>query len=176
MPDPDESQPEPERIAYLPPRAVKARKLILRSQLGVPWIVVAALFGLLILGAGTLFLVRSGHPGAPWTRVAALDALPAGAVTQVPAPATAPDGTVVVVDRRAGALRTFLVPAGPCPVTGSASGGFARPCLQQTWSAAGIPTPSQGAGAPSPQRLTPVPFQLAQGQLYVNLSGVSAAR
>ena len=170
MPHPDE-QPT-ERIAYLPPRAVKARKLILRSQLGVPWIAAAALFGLVILAAGTLLLVRAGHPGPPWARVAALRSVPNGMVTQLPAPAAAPGGTVVLADRRAGALRTFLAQAGPCPVRGAADGGFARPCLHQRWAASGAPVPTPGQA--TPQALTPVPFQLARGQLYVNLSGVSA--
>lgn len=170
MPQPDDQQTE--RIAYLPPRAVKARKLILRSQLGVPWILAAALFGLVILAAGGLFLARAGHPGPPWARVAALRSLPDGTVTQLPAPTSAPRGTVVVADRRAGALRTFLVQAGPCPVRGAADGGFARPCLRQRWTASGAPVAQPGA--PPPKPLTPVPFQLARGQLYVNLSRVSA--
>jgi len=168
VPDPDE--PPPERIAYLPPRAVKARKLILRSQLGVPWIVAAALFGLLILAAGTLLLLRAGHPGAPWARVAAVSSLPAGAVTQLPAPPSAPSGTVVVVDRRSSALHTFLTRSGPCPVTADPTGGFTRPCLHQTWTATGTPAPKPGE--PSPPPLAAVPFQLARGQLYVNLSSV----
>jgi hypothetical protein len=169
LPDPDlDDQPQPpERIAYLPSRAAKARKLILRSQLGVPWIVAAALFGMVILAAGTLFLVRAGHPGPPWARVAAVRSLPGGAVTQLPAPPSAPSGTVVVVDRRADALHTFLARSGPCPVTADPGGGFARPCLHQTWTATGTPAPSPAH--PSPPPLAPVPFQLARGQLYVNL-------
>jgi len=97
------------RVAYLPPRAARARKLILRSQLGRGWIVASALFGLVILAAGVLYLTRDGHPGPPWVRVAPLAALPAGAVTQAQ---LAPDGQVVVVDRRDGDVRAFLAPAG----------------------------------------------------------------
>ncbi|MDP9207997.1 MAG: hypothetical protein M3O65_05780, partial [Actinomycetota bacterium] len=99
------------RVAYLPPRAAKARKLILRSQLGRGWIVASALFGLVILVAGVLFLARDGHPGPPWVRVAPLSSLPDGAVTEAPGPA----GQVVLVDRRDGELRAFLAPPGPCP-------------------------------------------------------------
>ena len=62
------------RVAYLPPRAARARKLILRSQLGRGWIVASALFGVVILAAGVLFLTRAGHPGPPWVRVAAVSA------------------------------------------------------------------------------------------------------
>src|SRR5512133_2776174 len=93
----------PPAVAYLPPRAARARKLILRSQLGHGWIVASALFGVVILAAGVLFLTRAGHPGPPWIRVAAVSALPAGAVTEVAGPA----GQVVVVDRRDSGLRAF---------------------------------------------------------------------
>src|SRR5215218_7864277 len=74
------------RVAYLPPRAARARKLILRSQLGRGWILAAALFGLVILVAGVLFLARQGRPGPPWVRVAPVSALPAGAVTETAGP------------------------------------------------------------------------------------------
>ena len=130
MPAPDQDPPRPGpdpgqvplrpgrdpggRVAYLPPKAARARKLILRSQLGRGWIVAAALFGLVILAAGVLFLTRDGHPGAPWVRVAALSALPDGAVAEVAGPA----GQVVVVDRRGGGLRAFLAPPGALPGAG----------------------------------------------------------
>jgi hypothetical protein len=149
------------RIAYLPPRAARARKLILRSQLGRGWIVASALFGVVILGAGILFLARAGHPGPPWVRVAAVSALPAGTVTEVAGPA----GRVVVVDRRDG-LRAFLTPAGPCPVR-AAGAGFARPCTGQRWDADGSPAGGAGPGQPAPP-LRPVPASLADGALWVD--------
>jgi hypothetical protein len=149
------------RIAYLPPRAARARKLILRSQLGRGWIVASALFGVVILAAGALYLARAGHPGPPWVRVAAVSALPAGTVTEVAGPA----GQAVVVDRRDGGLRAFLVPAGPCPVR-AAGDGFARPCTGQRWDAAGAPA-GGGDGRAAPA-LRPVPATLAGGALYVN--------
>src|SRR5829696_5287306 len=93
------------RVAYLPPKAARARKLILRSQLGRGWIVAAALFGVVILAAGALFLARAGRPGAPWIRVAPVSSMADGAVTEVAGAA----GQVVVVDRR-GTLRAFLAP------------------------------------------------------------------
>jgi hypothetical protein len=152
------------RVAYLPPRAARARKLILRSQLGRGWILASALFGLVILAAGVLFLTRDGHPGPPWVRVAPLAALPAGAVTQAQ---PAPDGQVVVVDRRGGDVRAFLAPAGPCPVRAAPGGGFARPCAGHRWDAAGAPAPDPGdPRAPPPLRRVPVAF--AADDLYVN--------
>jgi hypothetical protein len=148
----------PRRTAYLPPRAAKARKLILRSQLGRGWIVASAVFGLVILAAGGLYLVRAGRPGAPWVRVAPLEALPAGAVTEVPGPA----GQVVVVDRRGDEPRVFLTAPGPCEVV-AAGAGFARPCAGQRWDAAG--TPAAGQAVPALRRR---PATFARGDLYVN--------
>jgi hypothetical protein len=151
------------RIAYLPPRAARARKLILRSQLGRGWIVASALFGVVILAAGILFLVRAGHPGPPWVRIAPLSGLPAEAVTQVADPA----GQVVVVDRRGGGLRAFLAPAGPCPVVAAGS-GFARPCAGQRWDAAGATASGRRDGEEAPPPLRQVPASVAGGALYVD--------
>jgi hypothetical protein len=151
-----------ERVAYLPPKAAKARKLILRSQLGLPWILTAVLFGALILAAGSVFLVKGGRPGAPWVKVAPLTRLPDGAVTQT----SGPSGQVVAVDRRGGTLRAFAVAPGACPVAGAAGGGFARPCAGQAWDGAGRPTATSGrVAAPAMRRL---PVQIARGDLYVN--------
>ncbi len=150
------------RVAYLPPRAGKARKLILRSQLGLPWMLAAILFGLVILVAGTLFLVKGGRPGAPWQRVAPVTRFADGAVSQAPLRAD----EVVVVDRR-GTLRTFLAPTGSCPVVGTPT-GFARPCAQQAWDQSGEPLGSHGLR--TPPRLRAVPATVAKGDLYVNPS------
>jgi hypothetical protein len=151
------------RVAYLPPRAARARKLILRSQLGRGWIVAAALFGVVILAAGVLFLARGGRPGPPWVRVAPVSALPAGTVTQV----AGPSGQVVVADRRDGRLRAFLTSTGPCPVQ-AAGDGFARPCTGQRWDSGGAPAAGHGdARAPSAP-LRRVPAAVAGGDLYID--------
>jgi hypothetical protein len=164
VPAPDPAG-QPRRTAYLPPRAARARKLILRSQLGRGWIVASVVFGLVILAAGGLYLARAGRPGPPWVRVAALEALPAGAVTEAPgASRTARQalaGQVVVVDRRGGELRAFLAAPGPCPVA-AAGAGFARPCTGERWDADG--TPAAGKTAPPLRRR---PAVLARGDLYV---------
>jgi hypothetical protein len=150
------------RVAYLPPKAARARKLILRSQLGRGWIIASALFGLVILTAGALFLAREGRPGAPWVRVGPVSALPAGAVAEVPGPA----GQVVVVDRRGG-LRAFLAPPGPCPVRGAGQ-GFARPCAGQRWDAGGSGASALRDGQEAPPPLRQVPAAVAGGDLYVD--------
>jgi hypothetical protein len=169
MADPDPTPARPARdpggrVAYLPPRAARARKLILRSQLGRGWIVASALFGIVILVAGALFLARAGRPGPPWVRVAAVASLPAGAVTEV----TGPDALVVVVDRRGGELRAFLAPTGPCPVRAAAGGGFARPCTGRRWDAAGSQVTTADGGRAAPAPLRRVPTSLAGDDLYVN--------
>jgi hypothetical protein len=154
MPDHDQ------RAAYLPPRAAKARKLILRTQLGLPWLLAATLVAGVILLAGVLLLARGGRPGSPWVRVDPLAAFPPGAVAEVGQPGIGRQ-LVVVVDRRDGDLRAFVGPAGGCRVAGDGR-GFARPCARQSWDADGTP---RSAHTPP---LTRVPTRLASGDLYVD--------
>ena len=160
MPDP---RPETPRTAYLPPRAAKARKLILRTQLGLGWLLAASLFAVVILVAGTLLLAKGGRPGAPWVRVAAVAAFPEGSVTEVPA---ATGRVVVVVDRRAGLVQAFLAEPGPCPVT-AAGPGFARPCQGAAWDAGGRP---RRTGTPALRR---APVRFARGDLYVDMGAAA---
>ena len=154
------AQPEPtERVAYLPPRAARARKLILRTQLGLPWLLGSVAVAAVILVAGVVLLLGARHPGAPWARVGPAGHFRAGAVVQT----TGPDGQVVVVDRRAGTVRAFLAVPGPCPITAAPAGnGFARPCDARRWDAEGAPA----TAATSPLRRVPV--LLADGALWVD--------
>ncbi|MEX2549968.1 MAG: hypothetical protein WD638_07065 [Nitriliruptoraceae bacterium] len=59
---------------YLPERASKrARKIVLRSPLGLQWVVASLVAGLVVVVAGVLFLQRSGAPPAePWVPAARL--------------------------------------------------------------------------------------------------------
>jgi hypothetical protein len=158
MQTPD-AERRPERTAYLPPRAAKARKLILRTQLGLPWLLAATAVAGVILVAGVLLLVRGGRPGSPWVAVAAVTAFPAGSVTEVEAPGAA--GHVVVVDRRGGDLRAFVGPEAACPLRPDGP-GFRRGCTGQAWDADGAPrTP----GTPALARVT---TRFARGDLYVD--------
>ena len=148
-----------QRAAYLPPRAAKARKLILRSQLGLPWLLAATLVASVILLAGVLLLARGGRPGGPWVRVDPLATFPPGALAEVPQRGLG--GRVVVVDRRDGDLRAFVGPAAACPVSPDGR-GFTRPCTRQSWDADGAPR------TPHTPHLTRVPTRLASGDLYVD--------
>jgi hypothetical protein len=152
------------RTAYLPSRAAKARKLILRSQLGLPWLLAATLVAGVILLAGVLLLARGGRPGSPWVRVDGLASFPPGALAE--AAGGGSGGRVVVVDRRDGALRAFVGPAGACPVAADGR-GFARPCAHQSWTSDGTPR------TPATPPLTRVPTRLASGDLYVDPAGAA---
>jgi hypothetical protein len=152
-------EPGGRRTAYLPPRAARARKLILRTQLGLPWVIAALAFAGLILLAGSFFVFQSGRPGAPWVRVGPASAFQPTSVLQV----NAPDGRIVVVDRRDGLLRTFEAPEGACPVEAAGEAGCSRPCSGQTWDADGVPEQR------GDQPLRRVPARVARGDLYVEL-------
>ena len=164
MTSPRAPRAAPERHAYLPPRAARARKLILRGQLGLGWIVGSVVFALVILVAGVLLLVQGGRPGAPWVQVASLEDLPPGSVRQV----TLPGGRAVLLDRREGRVRAFAVPPGECAVTAT-PGGFARPCTGQRWGLDGAP--QAGAAQPLPR----LRVLAARGGLYVDPSTPAAA-
>jgi hypothetical protein len=151
----------PARVAYLPPRAARARKLILRSQLGLPWLLGAIAVAAVILVAGIILLLGSGNPGAPWARLEVAARFPEGAVTQSAGPA----GTVAVVDRRA-EVRVFLTAPGPCPVDGDGA-GFVRSCDGAAWDADGRP---RGEGKRSGTPLRRVPARLHDGSIWIDPS------
>ncbi|MEX2504284.1 MAG: hypothetical protein WD378_05505 [Egicoccus sp.] len=70
-PSPGPERPEFGPSGYLPERASKrARKIVLRAPLGMQWIVASVLAGLLVVGAGVLYLQRRDDPPpAPWIAV-----------------------------------------------------------------------------------------------------------
>jgi hypothetical protein len=71
--DPDTGR----RYGYLPPRAAN-RKLIIRAQLGLPWVLAAlAAAGLLAVAALAFLLARPTHPGRPYEDLGALRLYPA---------------------------------------------------------------------------------------------------
>ena len=62
---------------YLPERASRrARKIILRARMGVEWIVASIIAGIVIVGAGILWLTQSDDPpGPPWVAVGTLETM-----------------------------------------------------------------------------------------------------
>lgn len=92
---------------YLPPRAAKrARKIVLREQMGLGWPLAAVAAALLVAVVGALFLLRSGPPPAPFVPAGPLDAVALGSAGVV----TTGEGRAVLVTRGGGALRAFSAP------------------------------------------------------------------
>lgn len=70
-----------ERYGYLPRKAA-SRKLVIRAQLGLPWVLAALGAAALVLLAGALFfLSRPDRPGRPYVDQGRLDTYPEKAVT-----------------------------------------------------------------------------------------------
>ena len=145
------ASPRPRRPGRLhPPRAAWARKLILRSQLGRGWIVASALFGVVIVVAGVVFLARAGRPGPPWVR-----SLPSRRPPTRSARRAGPPGWWST------AAAACAPPSGPrparCPVTG-AGDALARARAGQRWDAAVPgPQPPRRPGGPAPAAPGPEP-------------------
>lgn len=103
---------------YLPRRAAqRARKIVLREQMGLGWPLAAIAAALLVGLVGAVFLLtRSEAPAPPFVPVGPVDvARPAGAVV-------VPDatGSDLLVVRAGGALRVFEAPGVPvvyCPAS-----------------------------------------------------------
>ena len=144
---------------YLPPRAAKrARKIVLRAPLGLQWAIAAVVAGLLVLGAGTVALVlMSRPPGAPFVAAGPLAAIdPRGAGTV----ATAGDDVLVL--RAAGGVRAFVAP--DQPVAWCAASRHLESADGDVWEPDGRLIGGSGAS------LTPLPFEVHDGVLYVNPS------
>jgi hypothetical protein len=105
----DATSPEFGPGGYLPPKASKrARKIVLREQMGRGWPLAALLASVLVAMAGVAYLyVASRAPGPPFVAVGAITAVPAnGAAVLSP---TADDSAVLVL-RAGGPVRAFATP------------------------------------------------------------------
>lgn len=66
----DTERPEFGPSGYLPPRAARrARKIVLRSPLGMQWVVGSLVVGAVVVVAGVLWLAGDEAPGEPWVAV-----------------------------------------------------------------------------------------------------------
>lgn len=100
---------------YLPARAAqRARKIVLREQMGLHWPIAAVIAGVLILLVTIPFvLATQGPPGPPSVAIGPLDAIDPSGDRLVSAA-----GTPVLVVRAGGVLRAFVAPpadASWCP-------------------------------------------------------------
>lgn len=144
---------------YVPPQAAKrARKIVLREPMGLGWPVAAVVAGVLLVLLGVVFLLtRTGPPGAPFEPVAEVaDVDPRGAVV-VPAGS----GEVLIV-RAGGPVRAFAAPGSEV--------AYCR-ASRRLESDAGTVWSVDGRHLGGPGRsLTPLPSQVHDGTLYVNVT------
>lgn len=72
---PADDRPEFGPSGYLPSRAAaRARKIVLRSPLGMQWIVASVVAGVIVVVAGVLLLRTSGEaPPPPWVEAGPVD-------------------------------------------------------------------------------------------------------
>jgi hypothetical protein len=161
---------------YLPERAAKrARKIVLREQMGLQWPIAAVVAAILVLLAGAVFLATgTGPPEAPFSPVATIDEVdPRGAevlAAGVPAseglPAPAADIAVV---RAGGGVRVFAVP--DAEVVWCAASGRLEHGDGSVWNPNGRLV-GGGAGAGS---LEQVAAQVYDGVLYVDVTARAPA-
>lgn len=91
---------------YLPERAAKrARKIVLREQMGMGWPLAAAFAALVVAAAGIWYVVWASRPPAPpFTPVTTIEQVPAGGAEAFEGPAGRPP---VLVLRAGGPVRAF---------------------------------------------------------------------
>ena len=155
------STPEYGPSGYLPPKAAKrARKIILREQMGWQWPLAAGVAALLVVVAGVFFLLGLNRaPAEPFVAV--------GSITQVPpgdAAVLTADGRSAVVVRAGGGLRAFEAQHDTtvwCPV----SQRLESP--DSTWQLDG--TRTHGIG----ESLRPLAAQVFDGTVYVDFTSPS---
>lgn len=162
----DGSSPDFGPGGYLPERAAKrARKIVLREQMGLQWPIAAVLAALLVLLAGGVFLaVGTGPPGPPSKALLEIDEvdprgaeiLPAGE----PRPGFAAARDDLAVVRAGGGVRVFSLPGDEvvwCPASGRLEAADGT-----VWNANGRRV--GGAG----RSLAPVAAEVHDGVLYAD--------
>lgn len=150
------SAPDPGPRGYLPPKAAKrARKIVLRSEMGLGWPLAAVGASALVAVAGGAYLVdRSGPPDPPAVVVAALADVPADEALAATAA-----GADIVVARTGTRVRAYRAPGVAVRWDASCRALIAEDGGQ--WSADGEPLSD---AAP----LTPLPTTVYGGDVYVD--------
>ena len=148
---------------YLPQRAAKrARKIVLREQMGTPWILAAMVAALIVAVAGALYLrTENRPPGPPFIAITSIDRIP-------------PLGTAVVeglpptsylISRAPGPGHAFVAPRAIvewCPQNRRFEGTDGS-----VWTVDGALVGTAGTLSSS---LRPVPAKVFDGQVYVDTS------
>ncbi len=151
---------------YLPERAAKrARKIILREQMGLQWPIAAVVAAVVVLIAGGLYLAfGTKPPAAPFAPVARIESVDPRGAAVLPAGASqgqdleAPRSDLLVV-RAGGGVRTFLAAEG---ISWCAQSDRLESDRGEVWTSTGRLVSAGG------ESLTPVPSQVYDGVLYVD--------
>jgi hypothetical protein len=147
---------------YLPERAAKrARKIVLREEMGLQWPIAAVLAAVLVLAAGIWYVVGGTQPpAAPFEAILDIDEVdPRGAAVLT---AGEPPRPLVIV-RAGGGVRVFRAPTDA--VIWCAESGRLEAPGGAVWN-----TNGRLVGGPG-DSLEPVPSQVFDGTLYVNPDG-----
>lgn len=143
---------------YLPQRAAnRARKIVLREPMALGWPIAAVVAGLIVLGAGAVFLLRGGAPQEPFVALTELQRLADGQAAVMPTE----QGDVLVV-RAHGAVRAFAAP--DAAVRWCAASQRLESARGTVWRLDGRRVSADGAS------LRPVPTDVHAGVIYVAVS------
>ena len=153
------SQPEFGPGGYLPPRAAKrARKIVLREQMGTGWPLAAVLAAVLVAVAGGAYLYTSTRaPAAPFVAMGPLTQVEPGSAASVTSDAAG--GVEALVVRAGGTVRAFRAEPGDiawCPESGRIENA------QAAW------TPEGRAVHGEAQSLRPLRSVVYDGVVYVD--------
>ena len=105
---------------YLPPKASKrARKIVLREQMGFGWPLAAIAASVLVLIAGGAYLVTMNRPpAAPFVEMRRLTEVPAGGAATVSGQGDAPAALIVRAGGPVRAFRAQPIEVAWCPESG----------------------------------------------------------
>ena len=156
------STPEFGPRGYLPERAAKrARKIVLREQMGSGWPLAALVAAAVVAVAGVWYVVTAtGAPSAPYVAVSELTAIEAGTAATF---ATEPGQPDVLVVRAAGGVQAFVAPEGG-EVAFCAESGRLESSERTVWTPDGRLVGGDGAS------LAPLSVRVYDGAVYVDPS------
>ena len=141
---------------YLPPKASKrARKIVLREQMGQGWPLAAIAAAVLVAGAGLVYVLTANRPpGEPFVPVGALTEVPAGQADTL-----ASEGAEALIVRAGGAVRAFR--AEPDGVAWCAES-------RRLETPAAAWTPDGRVVYGDAESLTPLPTTVFDGEIYID--------
>jgi hypothetical protein len=149
-------EPEYGPGGYLPERAAKrARKIVLREQMGIGWPLAAVGAAVLVATVGLTFLLRSGPPDPPFRAIAPLTSVAPSSAELVES-----DNDELLVVRAGGTVRVFSPPADQ--ILWCEASRRLESSAGQVWTLDGILVGGSGVS------LRTLPSTVYDGRLYVD--------